>query len=313
MDGIHSSNWMREVHTVTYFCDLGHVEPLQFETAGKWREHMQDLKLHPEHIRKAPTKTQLDALLSRKQQIALRNLYFCPLCEEIPKDIWEHLDKIDAAKLRAKLINHIARDLISLAGMSLPCVDDGYVSGDADVNSVVLKSSRGRRRRNSASLPHTPSQPDSIERLSALSDSDFDDHGAISPPPVPIINPDTGQNAWETKDLREDPNITELWRDILDKKLSHGEADSTLQEFAAAYFTQTRRSPPQTSYGLTVLYESKSSIVEYGFLRLAQLQSRLLLTLVILALSLFMDWRETAKRVGQLNTHCHHGLRLCSL
>jgi hypothetical protein len=70
-----------------------------------------------------------------------------------------------------------------------------------------------------------------------LYSSDFNDRGAISPPPVPMIDPDTGQHAWETKDLREDLITIELWKDILDKKSSHDEADDpTLKELAAAYF-----------------------------------------------------------------------------
>ncbi|SPN98625.1 uncharacterized protein DNG_01670 [Cephalotrichum gorgonifer] len=87
MECTHSRDWPRKVHAITWYCDLDHDPPEQFETEIQWRSHMTNLDSHPKRQLAEPTKDQLDAMSPRKQQVALREYLVCPLCEQIPEKL----------------------------------------------------------------------------------------------------------------------------------------------------------------------------------------------------------------------------------
>ncbi|KAI9148358.1 hypothetical protein HJFPF1_12189 [Paramyrothecium foliicola] len=72
LEAVHSKDWLRKVHTITWYCDIDHDPIETFETESQWRNHMQDLANHPKLKRAAPSRAQLDALSPRKKEIALR-------------------------------------------------------------------------------------------------------------------------------------------------------------------------------------------------------------------------------------------------
>lgn len=76
-----------------------------------------DLNSHPARKLTEPTKAQLDALSPRKQQIAQRERFVCPLCEQIPEKIRPLVEKgqKNTIDMDAFLIDHIANHIKSLS------------------------------------------------------------------------------------------------------------------------------------------------------------------------------------------------------
>lgn len=87
-----------------WYCDLDHDPPMTFETELQWRAHMLDVNSHPEK-ESVPTAVQLEALSPRRQQIALRNRFVCPLCEQIPKEIQEKVAKSKEFRLECTILS----------------------------------------------------------------------------------------------------------------------------------------------------------------------------------------------------------------
>lgn len=167
MEQIHSKDWLRKVHTTVWFCDLEHDAPQQFDTEKLWREHMEDLDAHEKsrRSRTKPTKAQLDALSSRKRQVALREYHVCPLCEQIPDKIRPIAQdpRADPGATYELLVDHVASHIKSLSLMSLPVLE---ISPPATpTGSIVEQESSGRRLLDN-SLPRAPSGVADMDELS---------------------------------------------------------------------------------------------------------------------------------------------------
>jgi hypothetical protein len=156
MEEVHSLDWPQKVHSLVFYCDLGHEgeDPPQFANEAEWRKHMEDFESHSRHYSKIPTETQLTALAARKQQLVLRERYVCPLCNNIPPNIQLLVTKADHSVVFRLLTEHIVQHIKALSLMSLSCLDD--ISQEQD-------------RKSSRSNPRVPSQSSSIERISVAS------------------------------------------------------------------------------------------------------------------------------------------------
>ncbi|KAF4432614.1 TPR domain-containing [Fusarium acutatum] len=135
MERVHSKAWPKTVHNLRYFCDMGHEPPLQFSTEDEWIEHMESLESHPGRFQKAPTKAQLNALATRKQQLVHRDNGVCPLCECVPDGISRLISKLKPDELLEKLTLHIAGHVKSVALISLPSFEAPLVGPTVDPSS----------------------------------------------------------------------------------------------------------------------------------------------------------------------------------
>ncbi|KAL3952899.1 hypothetical protein ACCO45_012842 [Purpureocillium lilacinum] len=169
MESVHSKEWVRKVHTTVWYCDIDHDVVETFETEVLWRKHMQDLASHPKLVLAAPTQAQLDALSPRKQQIALRDTFVCPLCEQIPNRIRPLLEKgcADPTDMYNFVVDHVANHLKSLALMALPCLQ-GAAQDNTDIpgESELMMSGSPRRLLNENSVVHLPSGIDLMDDIS---------------------------------------------------------------------------------------------------------------------------------------------------
>ena len=170
MESVHSIDsidWPRKVHTIIWYCDIDHDPPERFETELQWREHMKNLDSHPRRQLTEPTKAQLDALSPRKQQVALRERFVCPLCEHIPEKIRPLAEKGkgNPAEMYEFLVDHVANHIKSLSLISLPCLDNTPAPLDTDGESIAIKDSF-RRLMDQGSVPQPPS---GIEYLDGVS------------------------------------------------------------------------------------------------------------------------------------------------
>ncbi|OBS29580.1 hypothetical protein FPOA_03517 [Fusarium poae] len=148
MEAAHSKDWLRKVHTMTWFCDFGHDPPVTFETELLWREHMLDIKSHPNR-KKLPTQAQLDARSPQQQQIAPREPFVCPLCERVPDELSQKVakGKGEPIAMHNILVSHVASHIKSLSLMALPSLE---VSAQ-EIRDIDNDS--GREHMETASLP----------------------------------------------------------------------------------------------------------------------------------------------------------------
>lgn len=138
----HSNGWHQKVHTMMWYCDLGHTTPLRFDNELACKNHMQDRAAHPGR-RNDPTGPQLKALLAKKQQHAPRDQNACPFCEDIPATISEKVGQVNESGLSDLLTRHIGDHVKSLSFMALPLEPDGSEEGQ---NSVTFENSCKRSR-----------------------------------------------------------------------------------------------------------------------------------------------------------------------
>ena len=160
METNHPKDWLRKVHTIVWYCDIDHDEPLTFDTENAWRSHMKDLTLHPKRQLKVPTQTQLDALSPRKQQAAPRDPYVCPLCEQVPPKVRPLIEKSasDPVELEAQVGSHVADHLKTLALMALPSLHNGQSHPDQSAESVEMMGEEDLKRQlNEGSVAVPPS------------------------------------------------------------------------------------------------------------------------------------------------------------
>ncbi|KAJ4305480.1 hypothetical protein N0V90_001011 [Kalmusia sp. IMI 367209] len=198
MENVHARNWTQKVHNITWYCDIDHGPPEQFETRLQWSEHMKNPSSHPKRKLPTPSETQLEALSIRKQQIALREPYVCPLCEQIPEKIRSLVEKGkgNSKDMHEYLINHIAKHIKSLSLVSLPCLDGTSAPLDTEENSVRMNDSF-RRLMKDGSVPQPPSGIELLDNTSdevAGLDIDFEDWKLDNFYDVT----ETGENHWET-------------------------------------------------------------------------------------------------------------------
>jgi hypothetical protein len=171
MESAHSKDWTRKVHAVIWYCDIDHNPPERFETDLQWRQHMKDLSSHPKKALRQPTKAQLDALAPRKQQVALREPFVCPLCEQIPEKIRPLVESgvgnpQDGYEF---LLDHIANHIKSLSLLSLPCLDGFPTAAGAEGESVAMHDSFQNVLKE-GSVAQPPSGADFLDGASLLPD-----------------------------------------------------------------------------------------------------------------------------------------------
>lgn len=170
MDSAHSKDWLRKVHTIVWYCDMDHNEPETFETEQQWREHMNNLDSHPKRkLKRAPTQAQLDALSPRKQQVALREKFVCPLCEQVPEKIRPLVEKGQGDQLQMYniVVDHVADHLKSLSLMAVPS-SDAIVpeTPGAFGRSAFLMSESFKRPMGVNSVPQPPSGQEFLDGVS---------------------------------------------------------------------------------------------------------------------------------------------------
>ena len=193
MESFHSRDWPRRVHTNIWYCDIDHDPPERFETESQWRKHMKNLDSHPKRQLTEPTKAQLDALSPRMQQVALRDHFVCPLCEQIPEKI-RPLAKEGSGnpEMYESLVDHIANHIKSLSLLSLPGLDNSPASLDTDGESIAIQDSF-RRLMNQGSVPQPPSGIEYLDGVSLPPEvwSIFD-HEEIATLTTPV-----SESAWD--------------------------------------------------------------------------------------------------------------------
>lgn len=124
MNSSHAKDWAQKIHMTTWFCDLDHTPPLEFNDEHAFREH---LEARHEEV----NKWQANALLRRKRGLGSRDQTICPLCECTPENIPNKMNPQDKLSI---LFSHIGNHLRSLAFFSLPSLD-GDVANDTDASS----------------------------------------------------------------------------------------------------------------------------------------------------------------------------------
>ncbi|KAK4195219.1 ankyrin repeat-containing domain protein [Triangularia verruculosa] len=173
MESAHSGDWLRKVHTIVWYCDIDHDAPETFETELQWREHMQNLDSHPKRKLKTPTQAQLDALSPRKQQMALRDKFVCPLCEQIPEKIQPLVEKgQNTSEMHAFVVDHVANHLKSLSLMAVPSFDTAIPeTPGAFEKSLSLSSDSFKRPMRENSIPQPPSGREYLDEISLHSET----------------------------------------------------------------------------------------------------------------------------------------------
>jgi hypothetical protein len=210
----HSKDWPRDVHTMTWYCDLGHKEPVEFDNEMEWREHVRTLSLHPGRL-KPPSDAQLDTLAVRKQQLSPREPYVCPFCEDKPRSIAVLGDRGNPTDMANMLVTHIAEHVKSLSFLALPGLDDEATEEKAteeEANkrkgwSVNFENS-DKRLRNPGSPPQPPSGVTYVEDISLTfedNDDEPESQAHKKPPPVVYIDPVyvTNQSAHDMNNTAE--------------------------------------------------------------------------------------------------------------
>ncbi|KAL5090449.1 hypothetical protein Trisim1_004349 [Trichoderma cf. simile WF8] len=167
MAASHSKEWPRKVHATTWYCNLDHDTLDEFDNEEDWRKHMLTPSLHRSRS-KLPTDTQLDALAVRKQQLALRDLYICPFCEDKPEQIEKLGDRGNPSDMEIILINHIAEHVKLLLLLALPALDSEVA--DDERKSATYENSSYKRLRNSDLSFRAPSGVFDMENISLTFD-----------------------------------------------------------------------------------------------------------------------------------------------
>lgn len=277
----HSQDWPRKVHATTWYCDLDHKELVQFDKETDWREHMQDLSLHPSRP-KPPTASQLDVLVIRKQKIASRDADICPFCESKPHSIAILGDRGNPTDIASLLVSHIAEHVRSLCFLSLPSLGGKPVGDGKSLSN--LEEASAKRLRNAGSPPQPPSGIEFLEDISLTFKDNNGELGAkdyeksprfeIHPEylleaslsslmdhdPLQII-PDSGPEDWSRVYRSGEVPMEE---DELLHKLKISGAFQSHRVTAGPLKDQTMATLVAINdKGLTVLYEAPYPAVEY--------------------------------------------------
>ncbi|KAI0105098.1 hypothetical protein GGR51DRAFT_203181 [Nemania sp. FL0031] len=235
----HSRDWPRKVHAVIWYCDIDHDPPEQFEAEGEWREHMKDPSSHPKRRLPAPSKAQLDAISPRKKQVALRERFVCPLCEQVPYEIRPLAEKAKdiIPDLQDFLLEHIANHIKSLSLMSVPRLGIPATSPGKNERSISMENSFNRSL-NEGSVPRPPSGMDHLDEVSVHWSTV--ERESLIPPSTPDLgaNWDIEYSDYKHPEMPPD-QLTDGWLEVWRKwnkrnePGSHeaGESDPVLAHF----------------------------------------------------------------------------------
>ncbi|KAI1008486.1 hypothetical protein LB504_001319 [Fusarium proliferatum] len=179
MESVHSSDWLREVHTKQWYCDSGHESTFTFELKSQWREHVLDPASHPERP-EIPNQFQLKALSQLKQRRVPRDRLVCLLCERIPGEVQHKLETghDDPADLHKCVVGHVAIHLKSLSLLAIPSLGE-----PADEAVKLGQNSAVSTKAQSESLPNPESLADLQPAVSDTPPGQFpgQKHEALAP------------------------------------------------------------------------------------------------------------------------------------
>lgn len=184
----HSKEWARKLDAMVWYCDIDHKFPKQFETELQWKDHMRETSEvdgHPGRNLSKSTEPQLDALSQRKQKIALRDHFVCPLCEQIPTSIQTSVGT-EEFEMDDMLHSHVADHIQSLSLLAVPCLYAAPQHQHQDTRSASITASPSRSSNqvpgtgshigtkllDGVSLPPEEWSTFSREKLSSLFDKD---------------------------------------------------------------------------------------------------------------------------------------------
>ncbi|KAI1754549.1 ankyrin repeat-containing domain protein [Xylaria castorea] len=256
MELVHSRDWPRKVHTVIWYCDIDHDTPERFEAEWEWRKHMKDPASHAKRKLPAPSKAQLDALSPRKKQVALRDRFVCPLCEQIPDKIRPVVEKVkeQMPDMQEFLFEHIASHIKSLSLMSVPCLDIATPPPEESEQSVSMKDSF-KRSLNQGSVPKPPSGIEHLDEVSLPSIAwSTPGRGSLAPPITPNLGAtwDTEYSDYKHPDIPPEQSEDEwlevwtTWKEGNDG-VSHGSPES---DPILAYLMNAKRADSESRINL---------------------------------------------------------------
>lgn len=122
MDDVHGGIWWtRYVCTggdedYTWYCDIGHDDPILFLSEARWRDHVRDPACHPAR-RTVPSHEKLDVFSSQMRHVTpSRAPFVCLFCQKVPDEIRAFVEdegKLNrrSTDLRNVLISHIGHHL----------------------------------------------------------------------------------------------------------------------------------------------------------------------------------------------------------
>lgn len=134
----HTINWAQKIHTEKWYCDVEHVEPLEFDRKESFLTHLKG-----EHGEKL-SKSQLQGRARRNKRVATRDPFICPLCDCVPASLLPLIKE----RPYKQLSDHIAEHLKSLGFLSLSYVQDSLDdtwsiqggSGESSTNADARKT-----------------------------------------------------------------------------------------------------------------------------------------------------------------------------
>lgn len=110
MQGHHTMDWTRKIHTERWYCDLEHTEPREYDDKDGFVSH---LKIEHGH---QLTPSQLQGRARRNKMVAKRDLFVCPLCDCVPDDLKDRVTERPYKLLWRHICQHLkALSLLSLS------------------------------------------------------------------------------------------------------------------------------------------------------------------------------------------------------
>ncbi|KAI0543458.1 hypothetical protein F4679DRAFT_577614 [Xylaria curta] len=187
---------MRDAHTqpewYCWHCKTASYPLSPFSTSEELEDHLKNH--HREEITDSLRSTLVKHSMIRDQYA----LHECPFCNGFPEEIEKNYRNRDSEQARESLSKHVRDHLVSVALILAP-LETGESGGELD-------DTKSEAQRDNNSERDFDGVGDTYELECGKSSCDCKD------------NPD--HDGWEMKDMRAASDITQLWRYILDEKMS---------------------------------------------------------------------------------------------
>ncbi|KAI0446278.1 hypothetical protein F4803DRAFT_568292 [Xylaria telfairii] len=211
---------MRDTHTQPtwhcWHCKTAASSSGPFLTPGELESH---LEKHHQEEATDPFRPTLIKHSMIRDQYALQE---CPFCGGFPEEIEKKYDNRICKQARESLSKHVRDHLISVALILAP-VETGELGSELDDTK-----SEAQRDNDSERSLHNVGNTYELECMNNSCDcQDIRKNSVLNW----SIGPD--HNDLEMKDMQAVSKISQLWRDILDEKMSDDRTDATLYSFAA--------------------------------------------------------------------------------